>query len=102
MTHATFTRKTPRSFLTACSSWFAVLFTPIAAWAADNGAVSGRVSNAASRAYLENAEVRIDGSNAVAITNRDGSFTLSDVPAGEHTVVTRYAGLDDRKAPVTV
>lgn len=66
------------------------------------GVVTGRVSNAATRAYLEHAEVRVAGTTLVAETDREGRFTLAAVPAGSQVLVVTYTGLDETKQPVTV
>jgi iron complex outermembrane receptor protein len=62
---------------------------------AAKGVLRGRVLNAASGKYLQNAEVRVTGTNIVIYTDDDGTFRLADVPAGDATVVVRYAGLED-------
>lgn len=57
------------------------------------GTVTGRVSNAATGAYLEGAEVTIGGLPPV-LTNREGGFTVTQVPTGPQTVRIYYTGLD--------
>ena len=65
------------------------------------GVISGNVSNRGTGAYLEGATVRVEGTDTEARTERDGSFRLA-VPAGDHTVVVSYTGLDAQRAPVAV
>lgn len=89
-----------KNSLAAFGAWLVLLVATAPAQAADAGAISGRVSNSALRTYLENAEVRIEGTTAVAITNHEGAFTLGSVPVGAHTVLARYAGLDDQRLSV--
>ena len=61
--------------------------------AVDSGTITGRVSNAVTGAYLEGAEVSVVGQSAIALTARDGSFTLLTAP-GAHTLRVYYTGLD--------
>lgn len=65
------------------------------------GVITGSVSNRGTGAFLEGATVSVEGTNAFARTERDGSFRLA-VPAGEHTVVATYVGLDSQRATVAV
>jgi len=58
------------------------------------GTISGRVSDAATGRSLEGAVVRVLDSEQVAYTDRDGRFTLVDVPAGTQRILAEYVGLD--------
>jgi hypothetical protein len=66
------------------------------------GSLSGRVSNAATRVYLEGAAVEIRTLGRRALTDAGGSYLFPDVPAGEHEVSVTYTGLDAARAPVRV
>lgn len=88
--------------LAACSLLFALLTSSAALAAESTGVVTGRVSNAATRLYLENAEVHVVGSALATVTDREGRFTLSGVPAGPQVITIAYVGLDESKTPVTV
>ncbi len=68
---------------------------------AASGTISGRISNAATGAYLEGAEVSV-GNGAPALTNREGAYTLIGVPVGPQTVRIYYTGLDVATQPVQV
>ncbi len=57
------------------------------------GTVTGRVVNATTGGYLEGAEVSV-GSSAGVVTDRTGSFTLNNVPAGSQRLRVFYTGLD--------
>ena len=61
------------------------------------GTVAGRVSNGTTGANLEGAEVTLDSAPVPVLTARDGSFVLSNVPPGVHSLRVFYTGLD----PVT-
>jgi len=58
------------------------------------GTISGRISNATTGAHLEGAEVSIPALGRSTLTDRDGSFTLTGVPAGEQNLRIFYTGLD--------
>lgn len=86
-----------RLISTACALACAlVLAGPAALRAQDagTGSVTGRVRDAGTGNYLEGAEVVIGGTAQRAVTARGGAFTLADVPAGSHTLVTTYPGLE--------
>jgi iron complex outermembrane receptor protein len=61
---------------------------------AQTGTVTGSVSNAATRAYLEGAVVEITTLGRMALTDADGRYILRDVPEGTHQVRASYLGLD--------
>ena len=69
---------------------------------AATGTISGRVFNPVSKEYVRNAEIRIQGTDITGVSGDNGTFTLSNVPAGDHTVVVSYAGYDNSTAAVTV
>jgi hypothetical protein len=74
-----------------------------AVFAADGGGtVSGYVSNAASGNLLEGARVEVPQLGLVVFTDRNGQFTLDNLPAGTHQIVASYTGLDNVKADVAV
>ncbi len=79
--------------------WSALLFTWllsvafVCAQGAATGTISGRVSHAATGAYLEGAEVSVGGGASV-LTDREGAYALAGVPAGAQTVRVYYTGLD--------
>jgi len=66
------------------------------------GAVEGRVFNAATRAHLLGAAVRVVGTDRVAFTEGDGSFLLTGVPAGAQRLAIDYTGLDAQTVAVSV
>lgn len=90
-------RKTPFSILGA---WFALTVLP--ASAAETGVITGSVSHAARGEYLSNAEVRVPGTALVAITERDGSYRLGNVPAGTQPLLVTYTGAMPERATVVV
>ncbi len=67
-----------------------------------SGTLRGRVYSTATGQYLRNAEVRIEDTNISVYTNEDGSFQISNAPAGELKVVVHYSGLQDAFLVATV
>ncbi|HRE81186.1 MAG TPA: carboxypeptidase-like regulatory domain-containing protein, partial [Opitutaceae bacterium] len=65
------------------------------------GTITGRVTNKATGSFLPGAIISVEGSSAVAIASRDGTFTLS-VPAGTRTLIANFTGLDELRTPVAV
>lgn len=61
----------------------ALISVPILfAQTAGTGTVQGRIYNPASKEYVRNAEVRLEGTNQVAYTENDGTFQLLGVATG--------------------
>ena len=70
--------------------------------AASTGIITGRVQNAASGKYLNNARVNVVGTQIQAFTDESGEFQLNDVPAGSVTLKVFYTGLDPKEVTVQV
>ena len=66
------------------------------------GSIAGRVSNAATKYFLEGAVVQIAGTSLVTTTDRTGHYHLANVPADAVTVVVSFSGLDTHRVPVAV
>jgi TonB-dependent receptor len=64
--------------------------------------ITGKVTDASGEAPLQGAIVSIDGLNRSATTNRFGEYRLSNVPAGNYTVVVDYVGTDTATSEVNV
>jgi iron complex outermembrane recepter protein len=71
--------------------WLSTVLT-IQAQPAATGTVQGRVYNPASKEYVRNVEVRLEGTNQITYTENDGSFQFSDVPAGPASISVTYTG----------
>lgn len=69
--------------------------------AQSTGVVAGQVSNAATAAFLEGAEVAVEGTNLATLTGREGRYELA-VPPGLATLVVRYTGLEAQRLTVDV
>src|SRR5882724_9500154 len=66
------------------------------------GLITGRVLNPATGEYIRNIEVRIEGTQQVAISEEGGYYRLTDAPAGETTIVASYTGHQSATAHLTV
>lgn len=66
------------------------------------GTIQGRVLNATSGTYLNNARVTVAGTNVEAFTNEFGEYRLTNLPAGTVTVRAAYTGLAAQTASVAV
>lgn len=72
------------------------------AMAQSAGTVTGHVSNAGTRAYLEGAMITLEPAGLSALTARDGRFSFPQVPAGQHQLNIAYTGLDNQSITVNV
>lgn len=63
--------------------------------------VSGRVSNQATGDLLPGAIVLVEGMGISTSTERGGTYSV-ELPAGTHTLLVSFAGLDAARIPVTV
>src|SRR5688500_61257 len=75
--------------------------TSLRAQAAAHGTAAGSVYNVATRSYLANVEVRATSTGATTVSGVDGTYSLS-LPAGKHTLVFTYSGLDSKQQEVDV
>ena len=66
------------------------------------GGISGRIFNPATGEYVRNAEIQIEGTNLVAYSRDDGTYTLTGVPPGEVTLSVTYTGYEREVARLQV
>jgi TonB-dependent receptor len=66
-----------------------------------SGVIYGTVFSPAGE-VLDKAEIRVEGLNLVAISNMTGSYLLSGVPPGRHTLVCTFIGLQPATVEVEV
>ncbi len=66
------------------------------------GSVHGRVYNPATKAYVANAEIRLEGTNQVAYTESDGTFQLNHVAVGPASIAIAFSGYNTVKESFTV
>jgi len=66
------------------------------------GTIVGRVIDGQTGIPIVAAQVRVEGTEIVALTQPGGVFSLGNVPAGTHTVVAERIGYSSSSVPVTV
>lgn len=66
------------------------------------GVVAGRVLNSATGEYVRNAQVSVDGTAITALSDDNGGFRLTGVPAGNVTVTVKYTGLEETKSAAAI
>jgi hypothetical protein len=85
-----------RVHLATPSSLFAPALKRVGLWCAvacmlagssEAADITGSVLNKNTQRFLERAEVQVSGTPFRALTDRDGSFRLSGVPAGTYSIV---------------
>ena len=88
--------------LAALTLGWLLLVTGLCAQPSRTGIIQGRIYNPASKEYVRNAEIRLDGTNEVTYSESDGSFQFSGVPAGTAAITVTYAGYNTVKDSLTV
>ncbi len=86
---------------------FAIAFAglsllPVRAQTSATGTVTGRIFNPATQEYVRNAEIAVDGTNLITYSADDGSYALTNVPAGNVTISVTYTGYDRATATVNL
>ncbi len=67
-----------------------------------NGSISGTITDSETLEAVFGATVLVKGTSQGAVTDFDGAFTISDVPAGTQTVTISYIGFQDVTMEVQV
>ncbi len=90
-----------RRLFTALSiSIFLITFISKAAFA--TGTISGTVKDASSGSPLFGVNIIISGTSLGASTDMNGKYSISNIPAGSHTLVVSYLGYKEQKITVDV
>ena len=66
------------------------------------GTVTGKITEASTNDVLPGANVSIEGTRMGAASGTNGVYTISNVPAGTHTLVISFMGYESQKTEVTV
>ena len=96
-----------KSFLIARVPAFAalawLLFTSITVFAqGQTGSVIGRVQNEVTGRYLNNALVKVKGTDIETLSDEAGRFRITNVPAGSATLEVFYTGLERQNVTINV
>jgi TonB-dependent receptor len=87
----------------ACALAFTAGATALHAQAvAGSGTVSGRLTDAATQLSLGGARITVAGTSIETFSATNGNFALSNVPAGEQTLVISYVGYPEVRQTVSV
>lgn len=95
------------------SVWLALVLAPIHGAPAPDGAppnrspdtrgsVTGRVQNALTGNFLNNARVSLRGTDRSVFTNESGVYLINDTPAGEISIEVFHTGLDPQTITLNV
>ena len=66
------------------------------------GTLEGRVQNAVTGRYLNNARLAVKDTAIIGFTNESGAYRLNQVPSGPAVLEVFYTGLDVQRIPLTV
>ena len=91
-----------RSVLACCVGLLAIAELPAQSNTSATGTVTGQVFNASTDTALRNARVTISGDSREVITDSDGGFLFTDVPAGDVRVTVSYIGFEKQVADLTL
>lgn len=69
---------------------------------ASTGSIEGRIFNPVTGEYIRNAEVHVQGTDRIAVSETDGRYRLSNLPAGDVTISVSYTGYLPATATVPV
>ena len=69
---------------------------------AQTGKIAGKVSVKGTGAALQGASVFLEDSQTGALTKANGTYQLSNVAVGEHTVYVRFVGYESASQKITV
>ena len=103
-----------RNPIAALLGWFLVALPPAhnaqsaesggagSAASPGGGVVTGQVSNAATRYFLDGAVVRLEGSSRATTTDREGRYQFTGLPDGSAMLLVSFPGLDTERITVSV
>jgi TonB-dependent receptor len=80
----------------------ALASSPATAQTAPTGTVQGHVFNPATKEYVRDAEVRLEGTSQVTYTANDGFFQFLNVPAGQAKITVVFTGYNTATESVNV
>ena len=85
-----------------CCALLLALLTPLGLMAqGTTGTVTGVITSD-TRQPLAGVQVSIQGTRLGGLTGEDGRYTIQQVPAGQHVILTTYIGYADQQQTITV
>src|SRR5205814_1100095 len=66
------------------------------------GSIEGRIFNPLTGEYLHNAEIHVQGTDRLVVSEADGRYRIANVPAGEVTLAVSYTGYQPATAVMRV
>ena len=87
--------------MTLFACLLAFVFSGLIANADELATISGRVYNPDRGQYVNNAEIRIGGTNIFVYSGMDGSYRIPNAPAGTLTLTVTHAAFQTQTATVT-
>jgi len=91
-----------RSCLVCLTAALVVSGPRVAAQSSATGLIEGRVLNPRTGAYVENVRLTVEGSALQTFSESDGSYRLTNVPAGTVRLTALYTGLPPQTLAVVV
>lgn len=64
--------------------------------------ITGKVVDSANGSFLPGANVMLDGTSFGAATNRAGEFRITNISAGDYTIIVNYIGYHDYRQSITI
>lgn len=77
-------------------------FSPDTIFAQKHGQITGRISDAETKAYLPGANVILKGTRFGDATDSKGNYTIPNVPPGSYELVVTYIGYIEQSIDITV
>ncbi|MDR1009958.1 MAG: TonB-dependent receptor [Opitutaceae bacterium] len=68
----------------------------------DPGAITGRITNKATKKYLINVSVTVVDTPIRTVTDQDGNYAVRNLQPGSYSLIFEYTGLDIMRVPVQV
>jgi len=91
-----------RPLSTTCAALALIAMTASHAWAQGTGTISGRVTDAGTAGPLQSVQVSVPAAGIGALTDADGRYVITGVPAGQVTVTAQSIGYETLSRTVTV
>ncbi|MDH3735156.1 MAG: carboxypeptidase-like regulatory domain-containing protein [Gemmatimonadota bacterium] len=66
------------------------------------GGIGGRLTDSETEDAIVGATISVTGTDASALSNRNGDFSISDVPVGRQELLIRHVAYGEPRVPVTV